>query len=62
MPAKAGDLCESCKPRWEHTNKPPVKLVKLPSGFVVCPYCDGGAIVDIAQKAKKRKKNDSGSK
>jgi len=54
MMPKPGDVCESCRPRWEKKNKEPKVLVastgKTNKGEYVtlCPYCDGGA-VDITK-------------
>jgi hypothetical protein len=53
---KAGDICETCLPRWKHRKVPGKKLVELPTPtelglkVVVCPYCDGSVIVAFANK------------
>lgn len=53
----AGDICENCQERWEDLNRHPIALVALPSytmryhsPVAVCPFCDGGEIVKIANK------------
>jgi hypothetical protein len=62
---KAGDVCKNCVERWEMANKPPIKLVALPSftmrfhsPVAVCSYCDG-PIYDIAVASANRRGVDA---
>ena len=62
---QAGEVCENCQERWEEKNKPPIKLVALPSftmryhtPVAVCSFCDG-PIADIARKTAQRREVDS---
>lgn len=49
---KVGDVCESCRPRWEKQEREPKVLQKAcettkNKRLVVslCPYCDGDAVL-----------------
>jgi uncharacterized protein with PIN domain len=61
---KPGDVCESCKERWEKIGKPPKVLIGLPSytmryhsEIAICPYCDSDQIEKLAQASIKRREN-----
>lgn len=53
---QAGDICESCRPRWEKKKRPGKRLIELPAltdfglKILVCPFCDGDPIVKFANK------------
>ena len=57
---KAGEDCGNCIDRWTVQDKPPVKLVALPTRsenqiaeIAICPYCDG-PIFEVAIDALRR--------
>lgn len=60
-PPEAGDICETCRERWEARNQPPKRLVALPTltevglNVVVCPYCDGTPILQFASNPDNKK-------
>ncbi len=48
---KAGDVCESCRERWENKGKEPLilsaatgKTANKESEVLLCSWCDGDAI------------------
>ena len=62
---EAGDICESCKERWEKAHRSTIALIALPSftmryhtAVAVCPYCDG-PVHDIAVATAKRREIDA---
>lgn len=51
---KAGDICQSCKPFWDHQELPPkviISVAKVTENYSlpieVCPWCDGDTILKL---------------
>lgn len=59
-----GEICDSCRERWEGQRSKPRKLVNLPEvtevyrqKVAVCPYCDGPCLeIAITNTIPKKKK------
>lgn len=56
---KAGDVCESCRERWERKKKEPKVLRSLNDALhkdtkvVACPYCDGTTLETFKSNTSK---------